>query len=287
MDFIRRFIRYLFSPVTIMIISHNITKTHRVKLPSLAVTLLIISSVMAAPYFLSTGISSSKYDDLKSRFDYYRDQFVDLSSTISSLKDSEEKFKALFAHGSKKAVLGQINKTESFIDTGSLELDSVKRQILEAFQSAGQIKDYLKEQNSLAFATPSGSPVDSGRITSKYGWRTHPLSQKQKFHTGIDIAVSAGTPVRATANGIVSYSDWLGGSGKLIVIEHGLSFTTCFAHNKKLVVNAGDKVKRGDIIAYAGSTGYATGPHVHYEVWQDNQPVNPITFMVVEGDDDV
>ena len=88
-----------------------------------------------------------------------------------------------------------------------------------------------------------------------------------------------GSPVMATADGIISYAGWSGASGNLVVIEHGFGYSTGYAHNKKILVSIGQKVKRGDVVAYVGSTGRSTGPHVHYEVWIDRKPVNPKTYI--------
>jgi murein DD-endopeptidase MepM/ murein hydrolase activator NlpD len=95
----------------------------------------------------------------------------------------------------------------------------------------------------------------------------------------MDISCPPGTPVRATADGIVSFSGWSGGSGNLVVIEHGHGFSTFYAHNRLNVVKVGKKVKRGDIISYVGSTGNSTGPHLHYEVWKDGRHTNPYSYV--------
>jgi len=127
-------------------------------------------------------------------------------------------------------------------------------------------------------ATPKGWPVN-GHITSPYGEREHPRSGKQELHTGIDIAAYPGSPVMATADGVVSFSGWAGNNGNLVVIEHGAGFSTFYAHNRKVAVSVGQKVKRGEIISYVGSTGNSTGPHVHYEVWREGHSTNPEIFL--------
>ncbi len=123
-----------------------------------------------------------------------------------------------------------------------------------------------------------GYPVP-GDISSPFGMREHPTSGKDDFHSGIDLAISPGTPVKATADGIVSYSGWHGGSGNLVGLEHGHGFSTFYAHNKSTVVNIGQKVRRGDIIGYSGTTGNSTGPHVHYEIWKDGKAINPAAYL--------
>ena len=114
-------------------------------------------------------------------------------------------------------------------------------------------------------AIPSGWPVQ-GEISSTFSYREDPITTDTDFHTGIDIRTPAGTPVLATASGMVVASQMHETYGNMVVIDHGNGFETLFAHNQELVVSVGDKVEKGDIIAYSGATGRATGNHVHYEV---------------------
>lgn len=126
--------------------------------------------------------------------------------------------------------------------------------------------------------TPSGWPV-SGRITSSYGNRRHPILRVVRFHEGVDIGASYGTPIRATADGVVVRSGWAGGYGNVVQISHGFNCTTFYAHNSRNVVKVGQKVKRGQTIAYVGSTGISTGAHCHYEVRIGGRHVNPAPYM--------
>ena len=121
-------------------------------------------------------------------------------------------------------------------------------------------------------------------ITSPFGEREAPLGGGTQFHTGIDISVPVGTAVRATGDGVISFSGWNAGSGNLVVVEHGAGYSTFYAHNSSVAVKTGQLIKRGDIIAYSGSTGNSTGPHVHYEVWQQGRAVNPKGFLEVAQD---
>ena len=112
-----------------------------------------------------------------------------------------------------------------------------------------------------------------GRITSRFGPRWG------RMHNGIDIAVPTGTPVRAAAAGRVTFSGWGGGYGYLVVIDHGQGVETRYAHNSRLAVQAGQKVKRGQVIAYSGNTGHSTGPHLHLEIRRNGQPLNPEKYL--------
>jgi murein DD-endopeptidase MepM/ murein hydrolase activator NlpD len=127
-------------------------------------------------------------------------------------------------------------------------------------------------------ATPKGWPVE-GRISSPFGRRISPISGRAEFHRGMDIASPEGTPILASAEGIVSYSGWNSGGGNVVVIEHGHGFSTYYAHNSSNAVETGQLVKRGDIIGYVGSTGNTTGSHLHYEIWREDRPVNPRKYI--------
>jgi murein DD-endopeptidase MepM/ murein hydrolase activator NlpD len=116
----------------------------------------------------------------------------------------------------------------------------------------------------------------SGTVTSEFGMRVNPISGKYALHAGIVIGVSTGTPVRAAADGIVINSGWnSGGYGNLVMIDNGSNIVTCYAHNSSLAVSVGQAVVRGEVIAYAGSTGNSTGPHCHFEVRVSGEPQNP------------
>lgn len=116
-------------------------------------------------------------------------------------------------------------------------------------------------------------------ITSPFGSRLHPIAKVERMHTGIDIACSRGTPVVAAQSGSVIYSGWYGGYGKVIIMDHGGGYSTLYAHNDSLLVQVGDKVNKGDLIAKSGNTGYSTGPHLHFEVRINGDYVDPIKYV--------
>lgn len=118
-----------------------------------------------------------------------------------------------------------------------------------------------------------------GRISSPFGWRMHPILKSRRFHSGIDIAVPSGTPVQAADNGVVLISGWNGGYGYFIAIDHGKGISTAYAHNSRLLVKEGDVVTKGQTIALSGSTGWSTGPHLHFEVRENGTPVDPLKYL--------
>ena len=121
-------------------------------------------------------------------------------------------------------------------------------------------------------------PVKSGRITSKFGNRNHPVLKSVKFHRGVDIAVSLGTPVYAGIRGIVTFAGKRGNYGNLIEIEGSDGIKVRYAHLSKIDVVAGQRVSDGEKVAETGNTGMSTGPHLHYEIIVDDSPVNPLNF---------
>ncbi len=118
-----------------------------------------------------------------------------------------------------------------------------------------------------------------GRISSGYGWRVHPILKEKHFHGGLDIAVKTGTHVKATKAGVVLSSGWVSGFGKTVTIDHGNGVVSLYAHNSKLAVKAGQRVSQGQVVAYSGSTGRSTGPHVDFRILINNKTVNPLDYL--------
>ncbi|MEW5945670.1 MAG: M23 family metallopeptidase [bacterium] len=126
---------------------------------------------------------------------------------------------------------------------------------------------------------PSIPPVKRVKINSGFGYRVHPLYGRWEFHEGIDIEGTYNTPIYATADGAVKFSDWRYGYGLMVSIDHGNGFSTVYAHNSRNLVRAGERVRKGQIVAFVGRTGTTTGTHVHYEVRYKNRIVNPVKFL--------
>ncbi|MCA0903325.1 M23 family metallopeptidase [Qipengyuania aquimaris] len=129
-------------------------------------------------------------------------------------------------------------------------------------------------------AIPSRMPLEDAKLTSDYGMRTHPVLRRRMGHKGVDLAAPTGTPIYATADGVVSKAERFSSYGKFVSIEHGARIQTRYAHMSRIAVSDGARVKKGDLIGYVGSTGRSTGPHLHYEVRIDGEAVNPVPYMV-------
>lgn len=135
------------------------------------------------------------------------------------------------------------------------------------------------KQTAVKLAIPSRKPVENFRLTSSYGFRSDPFKGSRASHKGLDMAGPVGTPIYATADGIVGRAQWVGGYGNYIEINHGNEIQTRYGHMSRLNVAANTRVKSGDLIGFMGSTGRSTGSHLHYEVRIAGEAVNPVPFM--------
>lgn len=154
-------------------------------------------------------------------------------------------------------------------------LKSSLKEIEETKTSFNQLKERVAYIQERLAASPSGWPV-YGRLVSLFGYRRSPW---RSYHTGIDIDVPYGYPVRATAPGLVTYAGWRTGYGRVVQISHNYGFSTLYAHNSKLLISSGTRVRKGQIIASVGATGFATGAHCHYEVRKWGAAINPYAFL--------
>lgn len=150
--------------------------------------------------------------------------------------------------------------------------------VKEREESLIELKQGLLDKEAKMATRPSIWPT-MGDVTSQFGWRNSPNDGSSDYHPGVDIANNVGTPVVATADGKVIISGRSSGYGNLIEIDHGNGITTFYGHNSQLIVQVGQMVKKGQMIAYMGSTGNSTGPHVHYEIRMNGTPVNPANFL--------
>lgn len=148
-------------------------------------------------------------------------------------------------------------------------------------QSVIELWELLSDRQSLLAATPSIRPVRAP-VGSRFGFRVDPFSGKQRMHAGLDFVASPGSPVRAPADGVVSFAGWDEQYGKLVSIDHGFGVLTRYGHNSQLYVQVGQKVSKYDVISAVGSTGRSTGAHLHYEVRVNNIPVDPNNYLLDE-----
>jgi hypothetical protein len=176
------------------------------------------------------------------------------------------------------------NETREDITETRTFIDQLERRIKLLIESKDEIEKKIKNDKYKLKHTPSIRPIHGGRITDNFGMRLDPFVDRIKPHWGIDIAAQIGTPIYATAAGVVRYVKNTyrpnKGYGKEVIIDHGGGIKTRYAHLSKIHVKTGQKLNRWDIIARVGKTGRATGPHLHYEVIIGQKPVNPVKYIL-------
>lgn len=176
--------------------------------------------------------------------------------------------------------LGLSEGEQSGLVGTSEKVDQLLRQARLQRESLGQVQDALLSDREKWARIPSIRPVDSGFLSSGFGRRVDPFTGKLAMHWGVDFCTWAGEPVYATADGNVVKAKTDGGLGKVVVIDHGNGYRTCYAHNSEIKVTRGQRVKRGDVVALVGRSGRATAPHLHYEVRLNGQALDPLGFIL-------
>lgn len=162
-------------------------------------------------------------------------------------------------------------------------LDRLTKQLYIQSKSFDEVVRLAKTKEKLIASIPAIMPINqkdlAHAVTSGFGWRIHPIYKSQEFHPGMDFAAEQGTPIYATGDGVIETADNLAqGYGNHVVINHGFGYETLYGHMSKIKARVGQKVLRGELIGYVGSTGLSTAPHVHYEVIRNGEKVNPINF---------
>ncbi|GEP49403.1 peptidase M23 [Flavobacterium noncentrifugens] len=193
----------------------------------------------------------------------------------------DEQRKAGFGGVNRYKELEGFDNSELVINT-SKRVDIISKELVIQSKSLDEILKLAKEKNNLLAAIPAIQPVRNENLkamASGFGYRTDPFTKVRKFHAGMDFSAKSGTPIYATGDGVVDRADnTASGYGNHIVIRHGFGYETLYGHLSKYNVRAGQRVKRGDVIGYVGSTGRSEAPHCHYEVHKNGEVVNPLNF---------
>lgn len=173
-------------------------------------------------------------------------------------------------------------KNESLLIDISKKIESIEKMLVAQSRSFDQVIELTKTQEEMLKCIPSIQPIsnkDLKRIASGFGMRMHPIHKIMKMHAGLDFTAPIGTEIYATGDGVVELAKWNAGYGRCVVINHGFGYKTKYAHCKKLNCRKGQKIKKGEIIAFLGNTGQSSGPHLHYEVIKNNVKVNPVNYF--------
>ena len=175
--------------------------------------------------------------------------------------------------------VGGLSSTE--ITAPSVDFQSMDKTLTDLTRKSSRIEEFFQDQKVVLSSTPSVWPV-RGYLSASFGNRLDPFTGLKDFHSGIDISTPIGTKVQAPADGIVVFCGVKGGYGNAMVIDHVYGLVTRYAHLASFSGKPGQRVRRGDVIAFVGSTGKSTAPHLHYEVWLNDQAQNPIQYILDE-----
>jgi murein DD-endopeptidase MepM/ murein hydrolase activator NlpD len=235
-------------------------------------------------------------EEQRSKIHFFSSKIEDLEKQLSRLHDFDKKIRVI-------ANLEKGQETTSFVGMGGpspsdvreklkaerdeaglvqqmrTDVDRLKSEAVSREDSLSELEKLLQTKREMLVHTPSVWPVQ-GWVTSGFGFRTNPFTGLNQMHEGLDISNRLGTPVIAPADGIVSATGKDFSYGNVVVVSHGFGVTTHFYHLSKILVSAGQKMKRGDKIAEVGTTGKSTGPHLHYEVKVNGIPVNPARYIL-------
>lgn len=175
----------------------------------------------------------------------------------------------------KKGVLNQLESEREAYERALDELEATSRRLAQIIQQL-QAKEPSPRRGTGRFIWPVPG---YSTVTSGYGMRFHPILRQSRMHTGIDIAAPTGAAVVASDDGTVIYTGWLGGYGQVVVVDHGGGYSTLYAHLSRIAAGNGSQVRQGETIGYVGSTGWSTGPHLHFEVRVNGEPQNPSGYL--------
>lgn len=207
-----------------------------------------------------------------------------LQSTINDLKNQnaflEDKIyeKEMLLVGKKEELMSLTDKLGQIETLMGLSDETKELTVQQRMELATLTSVDIAEVFELI---PNGSPIEYNGVTSKYGYRIHPITRKKEFHPGIDLKAARKTPIYATADGVVNFAGNHkdSGYGKLIILDHSYAFKTFYGHLNKIVVKSKQIINKGDLIGYTGNTGRSNGPHLHYEVRFTHQTLNPFWFI--------
>jgi murein DD-endopeptidase MepM/ murein hydrolase activator NlpD len=202
--------------------------------------------------------------------------------TIGGLDKGEFSFESLPAIGGPDAK-SSLSQTSALPDLLQ-EMEQLEAVIEHRYQQLNLVEDLIMNSNLEDSVHPAGRPVKKGWISSYFGMRNDPFTGKRAMHKGMDFAGKSGSDVVAVAAGVVTWADKRSGYGKMVEVNHGKGYITRYGHNSEIVVEIGDRVKQGQVIAKMGSTGRSTGPHVHFEVVRKGKIVDPTKYILSKRD---
>lgn len=260
---------------------------------SLGLMLLLNTNFVNTPKELSLQREMNNYE---LQFDLLNKKMQQIEQVLTNIEDRDNNIYRLYFEANpipeeqRRAGFGGVNRYKSLegynnsdmIISSTQRLDIIQKQLVIQSKSLDEITKLAEEKENLLAAIPAIQPInndDLARMASGFGWRSDPFTKARKMHWGMDFTSPRGTPIYASGDGVISRADnSASGYGKHIRIDHGYGYLTLYAHLSKYNVKKGQKIKRGDLIGFVGSTGRSQAPHLHYEVFKDGNRIDPINF---------
>ena len=259
---------------------------------------LCFVALLNTPFFETPKdkIQAREIENLKLRYDILNRKMDQVDEVLAGVEDRDNNLYRIYFNTSpipeeqRKAGFGGVNRykelegydNSELVTNTTKRLDVISKELVVQSRSLDEIAKLAKDKEKLLSAIPAIQPVkneDLKQVASGYGYRSDPFTKIRKFHAGMDFSAKTGTPIYATGDGVVTTADnTASGYGNHIVVRHGYGYETLYGHLSKYKVRAGQKVSRGDIIGYVGSTGRSEAPHLHYEVHKNGEVVNPLNF---------
>jgi len=276
-------------PYFVVVLAHSLHgRLRRIHIPHQAIYAVLIFAfigLLTVGGFLFSYLRMSwkvaNYNSLRHEVDALRSRYQDLQR-VTNEKNKQLATLEMFAsevsvaYGLKRKTEPSAYVAKDLALTPSFHESLDEYNFLQSATLSRMYRNYPKQWQTNV--RPSLWPVD-GRLMSPFGGRTDPFSGEGAMHTGVDLEAHMGTPVRATADGIVLHTEWFGSYGKVIAVDHGNGFESLYAHLSRFDVIPGQEIRRGDILGLSGATGRVTSPHLHYEVRMRGTPVNPYPFL--------
>jgi len=266
--------------------------SHRLLLSvvSLVTSSLCLSTFFSYQYFNSLSQThelsklKSENHDLQKANEQFSKSVENLRTQLHGVEEKTRKLAIIAGintlDDTNQGGVGGLRQSEPYPTTPySDELDKMSFRSHSIENHLSVLEKKFLEQSQMLSCTPSVAPV-RGILTDGFGGRSDPFTGEPGQHNAVDISSAIGQPVRAPADGIVVKAEWANGYGNVIYLSHGYGFSTRYGHLSSYAVKPGQRVKRGDILAYVGSTGRSTGPHLHYEVRINDNPVNPLAYIL-------
>ena len=238
----------------------------------------------------------SEIENLVVQYDILSKKMIQIDLVLDDIQQRDDNiYRVIFEadpipSSIRKAGFGGVNRYKDIRNFSNSELvveitkkaDKLSKQLYIQSKSFDEVIDLAKNKADMLASIPAIQPIankDLGRVASGYGYRIHPIYKTRKLHTGMDFTAPQGTPIYATGDGkIAKVRKSRKGYGNHVIIDHGYGYQTLYAHMTKYIAYRGQKVKRGEIIGYVGSTGTSVAPHLHYEVMKNKRKINPVNY---------